>query len=707
MLEILANLSFWGHLTAAFAYVMMAIWLLHKYGSSSAKQLMMIIALSVTAIWAFATTVSGVNTIYAQATETVRNLAWFSFLFFLLKGEDTEEQPRTVNILYAVVAAILMIQLGVDLATHFIFNAGNNVAVAISSLILRVLFAIGALVALHNIYTITAPMARWGINLPLAALTSMWAFDLNLYTIAYLTREIPIELQATRGIMMAIIAPIFIIASRRNSAWKFRLSRSVAFQSVSLIAIGIYLLLMLFLATLLEFFFEDYAALAQITLIFGMSVGALLILPSGKFRSWLRVFIAKHFFQHRYDYRSEWMRFADTIGFPGEENTPFHERIVKAMADIMDCPSGLLLTPTNDKQLNLQARWNWRTADVPAIPATKHSASYFENTKYIVNLDDARAGTDNKIDPTAIPNWLYEQENAWLMLPLVHFGKLTGLIILAKPRIMRGLDWEDLDMIRTVSRQLASYLAEASSQRQLIESRQFTEFNRRFAFIMHDIKNLVSQLSILARNAEKHADKPEFRADMIDTLKSSVEKMNALLARLSSHNKAVVKPLIAMDIGEIVLKSVHSKRLLHPMMVNVSEGLFAMIDAERLETILNHLLQNAIEATDDGSPIDINAKKLGENIEITVQDNGSGMSEHFVANDLFRPFHSSKADGFGIGAYEALTLTKSLGGELKVMSKLGEGTKFIISIPIENNKQAKTDNAKTDYIDDANHEGSI
>src|SRR3546814_13854417 len=79
-------------------------------------------------------------------------------------------------------------------------------------------------------------------------------------------------------------------------------------------------------------------------------------------------------------------------------------------------------------------------------------------------------------------------------------------------------NWEDFDLLRTVGQQAASYIAEAQSQSALADAEKFEEFNRRFAFIMHDIKNLVSQLSPVARNAERHADKPEFRADMVATL---------------------------------------------------------------------------------------------------------------------------------------------------------------------------------------------
>src|SRR3546814_16030222 len=99
-----------------------------------------------------------------------------------------------------------------------------------------------------------------------------------------------------------------------------------------------------------------------------------------------------------------------------------------------------------------------------------------------------------------------------LLVPLVHFNTLAGVILLARPPVDRALDWEDFDLLRIAGRQVASYLAEARAQGALADARRFDEFNRRFAFILHDIKNLVSQLSLVARNAERHADNPDFRA---------------------------------------------------------------------------------------------------------------------------------------------------------------------------------------------------
>lgn len=679
---VLAWFGFWGHASVGFLYAALAIWVFHQFGGKSRQQIALIAALSVTAFWGIATIIGGPGSLMASSGETLRNVGWLGFLYALLLNGEGNSHPRTIKMLYGALALALLLQPLIDFALLAALpeSAQASAAAAKTVQLLRMIFAIGAIVLVHNLYTVSAPDARWGISLPMAALAATWMYDLNLYTIGYLSGDWPAEFIAMRGLIMTMLVPVFAMATRRNSNWRIRLSRSVTFQSVSLLAIGAYLLGMVLLATGLQLVGGSYVRMAQITLIFAMSLAAMLILPSGKFRAWLNVVIAKNFFQHRYDYRAEWMRFAETIGFPSDA-APFHERVIKSLADIFESPAGLLLTRDNESRLVLQARWNWPTADIPTYAGNSLTVPFFERTGHILLMDEVREGTDERVDQAAIPQWLYDEPRAWAVIPLVHFGRLAGIAVLAMPPIKRSLDWEDLDMMRVVGRQLASYLAEATSQEQLTESRQFEQFNRRFAFVMHDIKNLVSQLSLLARNAEKHASNPDFQADMIETLKSSVGKMNDLLARLSQHSQTRHSAIEPMDVEATVSAVIHGKRLIYPIETDFSPALFAMADAGRVETILNHLVQNAIDATEDGSPIRVSAARQDDWVAIRVTDKGCGMTEAFVANQLFKPFESTKSGGFGIGAYEARALAQSLGGHLHVDSRVGKGTRMTLLLP--------------------------
>ena len=234
---------------------------------------------------------------------------------------------------------------------------------------------------------------------------------------------------------------------------------------------------------------------------------------------------------------------------------------------------------------------------------------------------------------------------------------------------------------------MASYLAEQASQDALGESRRFDEFNRRIAFVMHDIKNLASQLSLLARNAEKHAENPAFRADMLLTLRNSSDKLQALLARLGRYGAHGAEALVPLAIDDLLARIVERYRGQHEVIVVDRSGCVAQADRDALEQALVHLLQNAIDASTAASPVFIDVRAEQSQAVIAVVDSGCGMSPEFVRSQLFKPFHSSKVGGFGIGAFEARELIRGMGGRLEVESREGLGTRFVVRLPLADTGQ--------------------
>jgi len=224
------------------------------------------------------------------------------------------------------------------------------------------------------------------------------------------------------------------------------------------------------------------------------------------------------------------------------------------------------------------------TSDTRIQGATARTTEFFERTGRIVELDAVRLMNDQMDEEgAAIPEWLMGEPSAWVVVPLLHFGKLNALAVLGRPAMARTLDWEDFDLLKVVGRQVATYLAEANGQHALATAQRFDEFNRRFAFIMHDVKNLVSQLTLVARNAEKHAGNPDFQADMIATLKSSVARMNDLLARLSQHNKAQAEQPRAIPLAPLVARVAAAKRYQMPVVTSGETDLYLIADPARLE----------------------------------------------------------------------------------------------------------------------------
>jgi putative PEP-CTERM system histidine kinase len=249
--------------------------------------------------------------------------------------------------------------------------------------------------------------------------------------------------------------------------------------------------------------------------------------------------------------------------------------------------------------------------------------------------------------------------------------------------VTRRIDWEDLDVLRVVCGEAAALISEARSREALAEAQRFDEFNRRFAFILHDIKNMVSQMSLLASNAERHADNPEFRADMVFTLKETSQRMNDLLQRLGRPQSAAGPDKAGVMIGGLV-------RALHPRwtsslgMVEVRGEVTsaARADQDGLERALLHLVKNAIEASPQGIPVLVEVGQDETHVSIQVIDWGSGMTPEFIRDDLFKPFSSTKMNGFGLGVHEARLLITGMDGTLDVRSAPGKGTCFTISLPL-------------------------
>ncbi|WP_373487800.1 XrtA/PEP-CTERM system histidine kinase PrsK [Blastomonas sp.] len=684
------DIGLWGHIGAAALTMIVAAWLVRRWAGlhdtrPSLGDAALLLALLATSLWAFAAGSFGGANPYAGLAECMRNLAWLGFLFQMV--QSAKAQPRTVTAVYAVLGLVLIAQAILDFGLSGLI-AGSEMsshfgAIGLtSSLLLRMIFVVGALVLAHNLYSVADEHTRANLRLPLTALAAMWLYDLNLYTVGYMGRSLPDDLVALRGSMMVFAVPFFALAANRTGGWKLTLSRKIAYRSLSLFSILGYLLTMVAVAQLLRAMGGPVAGFAQMALVLGMSLAALVLLPSDRFRAWFKVKATKHFFQHRYDYRQEWIRFTETIGRPGDGTAPFHERVIKATADISDSPAGLLLAPNETGRLQLLARFNWPTADVPAQACTAGTIGYFQSSGRIVELDELRAGRDTTTDMRAIPSWVLAESNAWAMVPLVHFDRLAGIVILSRPLVDRQLDWEDLDLLRLVGRQLASYLAEARSQEALREADQFDQFNRRMAFVMHDIKNLVSQLSLVARNAEKHADNREFQADMIATLQNSVGKMHTLIQRLTGYAAPATEAVRAIDAEKAVRAMLADKAGHHAVVITVSHRVTITADANKLQQLLGHLVQNAIDASPPDQPVQVNITRDGLSGVIEIVDHGSGMSPDFVRTKLFKPFISSKPDGFGIGAYEARLLAEAMQGRIVVESREGEGSRFAVYLPL-------------------------
>ncbi|MDB5699036.1 MAG: prsK [Alphaproteobacteria bacterium] len=675
-------ISLWSDAIAAVLYGALALWQLRRW-SDDPRNRVLVVAFAVTSMWGSVAAFLGPQHTLPLLLAIAQTFFFLNFMYGILRSAEEDDRVRAVKVVYFAVAAVLGLQLTTTgLLPQFADVHSVHEALISTSHMLGLTVAAGCLVLVHNVYAQAAPESRWGIRLPMIALAGMWIYDLHLNMLGYLSGEPVDDLYAMRGAILAMLVPAFALASRRNAQWRIRLSRAATFQSMSLLGLLFYLLVMTSAARAFEIVGGHWVRIGQIGLVFATTMAAILILPSGKARAWLRVMLAKHFFEHRYDYREEWLRFTRTMGVAGENAAPIEDRVVKAIADIADSPAGLLLAVDPNHRFSPAASWNWPQPYERCTGGEEALARFLETSAHVLEFDRVRGGGTTVAGHLLnVPDWMIADGLAWAGVPLIHHERLIGVVLLAHPLLRRPLDWEDYDLFRTAGRQAASYLAEARSHHALADAQRFDEFNRRFAFIMHDIKNLVSQLSLVARNAERHAENPEFRADMIATLQSSVKKMNDLLARLSRGNGAEGQPARPIALEPLVASIADLKRRVHPIALSAESGVAALADGGRLEQALTHLVQNAIDASPAGIPVRIGIALRDQEAVIEIADRGSGMSAEFIRTRLFQPFASTKEGGFGIGAFEARALILAMAGRIEVDSREHEGTCFTIFLP--------------------------
>ena len=388
-----------------------------------------------------------------------------------------------------------------------------------------------------------------------------------------------------------------------------------------------------------------------------------MVVFSGSMRAKLRVFVGKHFFSYRFDYREEWLRFTamlSTQGSPSEVGS----HVIRGLANMVECPAGSLWTRADANGPFAQtARWNM-AADhrrgtgrfaVLRLPAREGLGR---------RPGASSASSPRRYEGLALPTWLLGVPNPWLVVPLLVGDELLGFVLLARPRTAIEIDWEVLDLLKTASRQAAGYLAQMRATEALLEARKFDAFNRMSAFVVHDLKNIVTQLSLMLKNAERLHDNREFQQDMLLTVESSLEKMRRLMLQLR-EGAAPPGGSSGVELAPIVAKlEMQAKGQGRQLDVEQPERLATRGHDDRLERVLGHLVQNALDATPQDGRVWLRVGRYSGQVKIEIGDTGAGMTEEFVQTRLFKPFNTTKRSGMGVGSYESHQYIRELGGSI-------------------------------------------
>ncbi|MFO1395084.1 MAG: XrtA/PEP-CTERM system histidine kinase PrsK [Steroidobacteraceae bacterium] len=691
---------------AAVAFLLLSLLLATGWRGRSPAGLRLIAACFATSCWAALMAVEvqsdGVPGYLVALTECLRDGAWIVVLAGLAHSAGVARGLARALVTACVLVAAYL------LAAPVLDRAG--VPVLLPSVALNATgfsLALLGLLLLEQLYRNSRAEGRAALRYLAIALGTMWVYDVFLYSQTELLGVVVRESWGARGLVYALTVPMIALAARRNPQWSLDIfvSRQVVFYSTTLLAVGIYLLAMALVGYVLRVHGGNWGGVLQAVFVAGAGVVLLVLVTSGGLRRRLKVFLAKHFYRNRYDYRVEWLRFIEVLSTPGE-GLDAYETAVRAIAQVLESPGGVLYVrrPAEERHEAVAAwpRGRYDLAAHPPIAFGQDLPRFMARRQWVVDVREHAAEPD-LYEAIALPPPFGPAGPHRFLLPLVHGGELIGLLALeAQPQFEPN--YEDRDLLKTLGRHVATHIVQHEADRRLAENRQFEAYHRLTAFVMHDLKNLAAQLSLVVANAERHRRNPEFVDDAIGTIANSTERMQRLIEQLQRRDTQGRAQAISLtEVARRACERCAAGRP-QPSLEPDPLGIEVECDPDRLVAVVEHLVRNAQDATPESGRVRVVARlgTPGASVDqavvsatesstllrvphavLEVTDDGSGMTADFVRDRLFKPFDTTKGSkGMGIGAYQAREYVRSIGGRIEVESTPGRGTCMRVLLPL-------------------------
>jgi putative PEP-CTERM system histidine kinase len=625
------------------------------------------------------------DNIYLSILELLRMGSWLLFLIVLLVNARFTGRVKKFLLLSGKVVLSVLICLCLYM---FLYELGVLIYTPLldfTNLIsIRLIVVVVCLIFVEQLFRHSHPESRWAVKFLFFGIGGMFFYDFYFYTDALIFNMVDVDIWNTRGFVNAIAVPFIAMSIIRNKGWSIDIfvSRELVFNGAAVIGVGFYLLLMATGGYYIRTYGGGLGGVAQLAFFFGASGLLFILMFSAKMRARLRVFIVKHFRHYKYDYREEWLRIIRLLSTK-QVRQELQENSIRVLADIVESSEAGLWVRDEAGVYNAVATWNMDVFEKYSEKDFSSMLKFLHQWQWVIDLDEYVEVPDLYQD-LELPDWIEGETKFWLIVPLMLQTKIYGFVILGHSRVPIRIGWEERDLLLTAGRQITSYFALMDMDEALAETRQFEAFNRLSAYVVHDLKNIVAQLSLVVSNAGKHKDNPVFKEDAVDTVENAVEKMSKMLSHLrKGHLENVHQENVYLDdlLHEVVIHREHDKP--QPLLITNRTGITLLADRERFGAVLEHLVQNAQEATPDIGKVEIRLSGTEKQAVIEIIDNGCGMDKQFIRERLFKPFDTTKGNaGMGIGVYESREFIHSLGGSLKVESEPGQGTTFKITLSL-------------------------
>ena len=619
--------------------------------------------------------------------ESLLPLFWFAFCATFAGAYKSAGIPRLTRTFLVLTPAFLLLALFVDLNNFYIspdfadeplLFLGQAGYAFYLGLLLAFTFC---LVQLERIFSGLGRSDRWRVKFELLGAGTLLAMSVFYYSQGLLYRSLDMSLLPARSLAMAIGVSLMLFSRVcRGIPTGLQVSKTLAYRSIVIAAVGIYLIglglagegMRYLGASSQRVFFAAIALLGGVVLC--------VVLLSEALRRKARVFLYKNFYKAKFDYRKHWLDFTLALATARDEHA-LHLAILESYGEAFSIRGAALFLRDTDSG-DFRCAAVHELSPIDDIQKGNPLVAYLEQHRWVYCREER---PEILLDNPAV----FQRHEIHFGVPLLFEETLEGFILLGPPIDPGELFiYEDFDLMKVMARQATSALLNLKFTEQLSTAREMAAIGKVSAFVMHDLKNSVSNLALVVENARKYMDDPEFQKDMLETLDNSVQRMKGLIGRLKNFEKKTRLELASCELSTLVAATVAE---VPKEGITVAGGpISCMVDRSEVAKVVQNLLLNALDATAGNGPVHLEVG-YDEMAFIRCRDQGCGMSAEFIRERLFKPFATTKKKGFGIGLYQCRQIVEAHGGRIEVKSAVGEGTEFTVWLPKAKNPDFTTE----------------
>lgn len=536
------------------------------------------------------------------------------------------------------------------------------------------IYMIASLINLESTLLTASRTERWKIKLEIIGAGCLIAMLIFYYSQGLLYRSINMSLMPARSIIIILSVALMAYSRiKRGNGVKIYVSKQMAYRSVVIFIVGLYLIWLGLIGEGMKYFGGTGLKVMLTSLAFLIGIAMVIALFSETINRKIKVLIHKNFYPSKYDYRSQWLRFTDRLSSARTDDELLNA-IVSGFAETFAMEGSALFLYDKDREVYFcAALFEMDTAD-KTFAKNDSFIKFMKSKKWIANLSE-------NISEIKDEKEFFEKNGMAFVIPLFSNGDVEGFIALAKPINKKEVyTYEDYDLMKTLAKQAFSAVLNLRLADELSRAREMEAIGKISAFVIHDLKNLASTLSLIVDNAKNHIENHDFQNDMLLSLSNTVKKMKRMISRLNTIEEK---------------KSLNYKHTDLYKMVNDVAGMvtareiaieggpvFSDVDVEEIQKVVLNLILNAIEATENSGAVTVKTGCKEDAAFISVSDEGCGISDEFIRKNLFKPFRTTKSKGLGIGVYQCKQIVEAHGGRIDVESEVGKGTLFTVRLPL-------------------------